>query len=124
MSGQDVQSLLKDKVSGLPHIDAVSLFDADGNMINLSRFWPVPNLNNADRKYFLAFKSNPKLNSLISEPVINRATGTWTVFLVRRLIDPTGKFLGVIKGAMELPLFEKLFGAVFLYETSSIAMLL
>ena len=44
MSGQDVQSLLKDKISGLPHIDAVSLFDADGKMINLSRFWPVPNI--------------------------------------------------------------------------------
>src|ERR1041385_6200545 len=29
MSGPDVQSLLKDKISGLPHIDAVSLFDAD-----------------------------------------------------------------------------------------------
>ena len=45
MSGEDVQSLLKDKISGLPHIDAVSLFDADGKMINLSRFWPVPNLS-------------------------------------------------------------------------------
>ena len=122
MSGQDVQSLLKDKISGLPHIDAVSLFDADGNMINLSRFWPVPNLNNADRKYFLAFKLNPKLNSLISEPVINRATGTWTVFLVRRLADPSGKFLGVINGAMELAFYEKLFGAVVLNEHSSISL--
>jgi diguanylate cyclase (GGDEF)-like protein/PAS domain S-box-containing protein len=122
MSGQDVQSLLKDKISGLPHIDAVSLFDADGRMINLSRFWPVPNLNNADRKYFLAFKSNPKLNSLISEPVINRATGTWTMFLVRRLTDPSGRFLGVINGAMELAFYEKLFGAVVLNEHSSISL--
>jgi hypothetical protein len=123
MSGQDTQSLLKDKISGLPHIDAVSLFDVDGKMINLSRFWPVPNLNNADRKYFLAFKSDPKLNSFVSEPVVNRATGTWTVFLVRRLTDPSGKFLGVINGAMELAFFEKLFGAVVLNEHSSIALL-
>jgi diguanylate cyclase (GGDEF)-like protein/PAS domain S-box-containing protein len=123
MSGQDVQSLLKDKISGLPHIDAISIFDANGKMINLSRFWPVPNLNIADRKYFLAFQSNPGLNSLISEPVINRATGTWTVFLVRRLVGPSGKFLGVINGAMELAFFEKLFGAVVLNEHSSIALL-
>jgi diguanylate cyclase (GGDEF)-like protein/PAS domain S-box-containing protein len=122
MSGQDVQSLLKDKISGLPHIDAVSLFDADGKMINLSRFWPVPNLSIADRKYFLAFKSNPKLNSLISEPVINRATGTWTVFLVRRLADSSGKFLGLMNGALELAFFEKLFGAVVLNEHSSISL--
>jgi diguanylate cyclase (GGDEF)-like protein/PAS domain S-box-containing protein len=122
MSGQDVQSLLKDKISGLPHIDAVSLFDADGKMVNLSRFWPVPNLNNADRKYFLAFKSNPKLDSLISEPVVNRATGTWTIFLVRRLTDRSGKFLGVINGAMELAFYEKLFGAVVLNEHSSISL--
>ena len=122
MSGQDVQFLLKDKISGLPHIDAVSLFDADGKMINLSRFWPVPNLNNADRKYFLAFKSNPNLKSLISEPVINRATGTWTVFLVRRLTDSSGKFLGVINGAMELAFYEKLFGAVVLNDHSSISL--
>ena len=73
MSGQDVQSLLKDKISGLPHIDAVSLINADGKMINISRFWPVPNINIADRKHFLVFKSNPELNSLITEPVVNRA---------------------------------------------------
>ena len=106
----------------MPHIDAVSLFDADGKMINLSRFWPVPNLSNADRKYFLAFKTNPKLNSLISEPVVNRGTGTWTVFLVRRLTDRSGKFLGVINGAMELAFYEKLFGAVVLNEHSSISL--
>src|SRR5436190_7127911 len=122
MSGQDVQSLLKDKISGLPHIDAVSLFDTDGKMINLSRFWPVPNLNNADRNYFLAFKSDPKLNSLISEPVINRATGTWTMFLVRRLTDPNGKVLRVINGAMQLTFYEKLFGAVVLNEHSDISL--
>src|SRR6266700_902552 len=122
MSGQDVQSGLKAKISGLPHIDAVTLINANGKVINMSRFWPVPNISIADRKHFLAFTTNPELNSLISEPVVNRATGTWTVFFPRRFSDPSGKFLGLINGAMELAFFEKLFGAVVLNEHSSISL--
>jgi diguanylate cyclase (GGDEF)-like protein/PAS domain S-box-containing protein len=123
MSGQDVQFLLKDKISGLPHIDAVSLINSDGKMINISRLWPVPSISLADRKYFLTLKSNPDLNSLISEPVADRATGTETAFLARRFSDQSGKFLGLINGALDLAFFEKLFGAVVLNEHSSIALL-
>ena len=122
MSGQDVQLILKDKISGLPHIDAVSLINADGRMINISRFWPVPNISISDRKHFQAFKSDPNLTSLISEPVRNRATGTWTVFLARKFTDSSGKFLGLVHGAMELVYFEKLFGSVVLGEHSSISL--
>src|SRR6266478_8406135 len=42
MSGQDVQSLLKDKISGLPHLVCRLLLEKKNNMINLSRFCPIP----------------------------------------------------------------------------------
>src|SRR4051794_20133255 len=75
MSGQDVQSWLNDKISGLPHIDAVSIINANGKVINISRFWPALDISIADRKHFLAFTLNPQLSSLISEPVVSRTTG-------------------------------------------------
>src|SRR5262249_46822157 len=52
MSGRDVHLALRDKISGLPHVEAVVLFDAKGNLINFSRFWPIPALNIAHRDYF------------------------------------------------------------------------
>jgi hypothetical protein len=72
MSGHDVHLMLRDKVSGLPHVDAVTLIDAEGRLINFSRYWPIPPVNVADRDYFRALKSDATLNSFLSTPVRNR----------------------------------------------------
>src|SRR5476651_558733 len=98
MSGQDVHLMLKASISGLVQADAITLINADGTLLNSSRGWPIPAANVADRDYFKALKSDAQLTSLISLPVLNRITGTWTLFLARKLKAPNGEFLGVILG--------------------------
>jgi PAS domain S-box-containing protein len=122
MSSQDVQLMLKDKISALPHIEAVTLINADGKIINFSRFWPTPDINIANRKHFIAFKSDPQLISFISEPVLNRSTGTWSVFLMRKFTAPNGEFVGLVHGAVDLTYFEKFFASILLGEQSSVAL--
>jgi len=122
MSSPEMHQILKDKISGLPYIDAVTLISADGKLINLSRFWPVPANNISDRDRFIALKSNPQLKTYIGEPVHNRTTGTWTIHHARRLTAPNGDFLGLVQGAILLKHFEQLFGSIMLGEAAAIAM--
>ena len=55
--------------------------DPDGNLLNFSRSWPIPNIQVADRDYFKALKADPNLETFISAPVPNRADGTWDIYV-------------------------------------------
>jgi signal transduction histidine kinase len=123
MAGRDVHEFLLEKISGVPQLDAVTLINREGKLINFSRAWPIPEVNVSDRDYFQALKDDPKLNSYISAPVRNRGTGTWTIYLARRLNGPNGEFIGLILGAIEMRYFEDFYRAIALDEGSTIAVL-
>jgi diguanylate cyclase (GGDEF)-like protein len=120
MSTYDTHVILKDKLSGLPHIDVVGLVNSQGTLINYSRGWPVPRNDVSDRAYFQRLKSDPQLMSFVSEPIRNRGTGTWTIYLVRKVTGPSGEFLGVILGGMQLQNFEDFYKSIALGETAAI----
>ena len=122
MSGEDVHQMLKASASGLVQIYAVSLINADGRLLNFSRFWPSPDLSVADREFFAVLKSNPQVTSYISEPGHNRTNGAWTLFLARKVTAANGEFLGLVLGAIELSYFDKLFASVSLGAGSSITL--
>ena len=122
MSTEDVHQMLKDSSSGLIQIYALSLINADGRLINFSRFWPPPDIQVDDREFFNALKSDPRVMSFVSLPSHNRTDGKWTLFLTRKVVDANGKFLGLVLGAVELAYFEKLFSSVSLGEGSSITL--
>ena len=118
----DTYLFLKEKITGLPQVDAVTLIDANGKLLNFSRSWPIPNVNVSDRDYFEALKADPNLETFISKPVPNRGNGTWVIYLARRLDDPNGEFMGLILGAISLQYFENFFGATSLGEGSSVSL--
>ncbi len=120
MSGHAAHLMLRDKAGGMPHVGSLTLINAKGKLFNFSRYWPLPNIDVTDREFFRVLKSNPQLTSYIGEPVINRATGTWTVHLVRKVAGPRGEFLGLVLGAMEMDYFERYFKTIALGEGSSI----
>lgn len=122
MSGQDVNLMLKASISGLAHVGAVTLIDADGKLLNSSRDWPIPTTDVADRDYFKALKFDAQLTSFISVPARNRRNDAWAVFSARKLKAANGEFLGLILGAIELSYFEKSFGSIVLGGRSSISL--
>ena len=65
ISSKDIHEMLKTSTSGLVQIYAISVINADGRLLNFSRFWPVPDISVADREFFLALKSDPKLTSFV-----------------------------------------------------------
>jgi signal transduction histidine kinase len=112
MSGVETHRLLRDKIDGIPQIAAVTLIGSEGDVINLSRYWPIPKISVADREYFKAVKADPSRKPYISVPVENRASGSWAIFMARRVNGPSGEFLGLIIGAMELRYFEDFYRAI------------
>lgn len=122
MSGYDTYQRFNDLISGLPHIDAIILSNADGKLINFSRTWPIPNINNLDQDYSEVFRSDPYLMSFVSKPRHSPATGQWILPIARKVIGPTGEFLGVILGVMELRYFENLFQSIMPGAGSSISL--
>ena len=122
-SESGVYQVLRDKISGLPQADAITLIDADGKLLNFSRYWPTPDVNVADREYFKALKANANLSSYVSTPVPNRGTGTWTIYLARKVTGRNGEFLGLILGALRVEHFEKFYAAMSLSPFSAISLL-
>ena len=51
MTSFAVHQDLAHRIAGLPHIAALSLHDADGNLINFSRSWPAPDIDVRDRDF-------------------------------------------------------------------------
>ncbi len=111
MAGQANYDDLRSRERSLPQLDAITVIDADGNLINFSRYWPIPAVNVADRDYFKALKRDPGRTTFISQPVQNRGNGTWTLYVARRVTGTDGEFLGLILAAVKLAYFEQLYRA-------------
>ena len=112
MATNEVHVFFQEKMNGIPQLDALTLISRDGKLLNFSRTWPVPPRDVTDRDYFKALKGNSNLTSYISEPVQNRGSGTWTIFLARRVNGANGEFLGIILGAIQMRYFEDFYRAI------------
>jgi diguanylate cyclase (GGDEF)-like protein len=123
MAGQDIHLLLLAKISGTPQLDAVTVFNSEGRLINFSRRGSAPNVDNSSTAYFRALKDDPHLQAYVTEPVQNRGMGAWTIFLARRVNGPFGEFLGVVLGSIKMQYFEDFYRAIELRDSSTIALL-
>jgi len=123
VSDYDTHIFLREKITGLAEVDAVTMIDDRGTLLNFSRYWPIPAVNVADRDYYKTLKNDPSLESFVGEPVQNRGDGNWVIYLARRLDDPNGQFLGMVLGTISLRYFENFFGATSLGEGSSVSLM-
>jgi diguanylate cyclase (GGDEF)-like protein len=122
MAGRDVHLLLREKMSGTPQLDAINVTSRDGKVINFSRYWPVPEINVTDRDYYQAMTADPTLETYVTQPVPNRATGVWTIFLVHRVDGAKGELIGFVVGAISLKYFEDFYQAISTDKGTSIAL--
>jgi diguanylate cyclase (GGDEF)-like protein len=100
------------RLARVPQADVLVLIGARGTPINSSRSWPGSSADLSDRDYFLHFQANVDPHTFVSTPVMNRVTGTWTIYLVRSINAPDGQFLGLVLAGVELRYFESIFNAI------------
>ena len=122
LSGPSTYQMLADKISGLSQIEAITLINGHGRLINSSRYWPIPQIDVTDRDYFRTLRDDPEQIVFLSEPLQSRVTGAWTVFLARKFVSSDGKFLGLVLGALRLQYFEGYFHALSLGQDASISL--
>ena len=122
VSAHGMYLTLKDKISGLPYIAALTFISAEGKLLNSSLSWPTSAVDVADREYFTVLKSDLLLTSFIGRPVLNRALDTWTIHVARAVRGSNNQLLGLVLAAMELRHFEQSFAAITLLPGSSITL--
>jgi PAS domain-containing protein len=123
LSRYDFHVKLRDKVSGMPYVGALTVFNAQGRLINFSRQWPIPDNDASDRDFVKAFQSDPNLSSFIGKPIHNLATGTWVVHLARKISGLNGEFWGLTTAAIELQYLENVFNRIAAKPDSGISLL-
>ena len=118
LSSHDVYLMLTDRLEGLPQAAAFSLISARGKTVNHTRSWPPLDLDASNREFFQVLKSNPRITSYVTGPLRNWANGRWTIHVVQKVAGPSGEFLGLLLGAIELEYFERYFATLSLGEGS------
>ncbi|HTZ34565.1 MAG TPA: PAS-domain containing protein [Stellaceae bacterium] len=123
LGGEAVHALLQARLEHLPQADGLALIAADGSLVNVSRVWPVPDLNLGDRPYFQYLRDHPDADLWVSDPIKNRVTGTWTVQVGRRLVAPDGGFLGAVMATIELSYLEEVYRAIAAQDERSVGLM-
>jgi signal transduction histidine kinase/DNA-binding NarL/FixJ family response regulator/HPt (histidine-containing phosphotransfer) domain-containing protein len=123
MRHKETFEFLREKLAGLPQLEAITMINASGKLINFSRYWPIPDVNVSDRDYFKVLSKDATLATYIGEPVQNRGTGTWNIYIARRVNSVNGEFAGLILAAISLQYFEDFYRSISLGEGSTEALL-
>jgi PAS domain S-box-containing protein len=95
--------VLEERLKSLPQAHAISVFDANGDLVTTSRrVAPTAGINVADRDYFRYVRSHGDDDLFVSPPHISRGSGTRTIFLARRISAADGTFLGAAVSAVDV----------------------
>src|SRR5712664_3266874 len=122
VSGERFHANLKGLADGLSDVAGIHVFDADGQLINSSQSWPLAAVNIADHSYFREFAADDRSPRLRLAPVNSRHTGGWTTVIARKVVGPSGQFLGVVSRDMSPANLESFFESVALGPGSAISM--
>ena len=122
LSTRAVNRDLHARVLALPQIEALFLTNAEGQTIASTRAWPQPVFSIASRPHFAMLRDNPELRSYLAPPARNVQTGTWNIYLTRRLTTPEGRFLGIVGVGVGLTQFEEFLSRIVLGQNGTISL--
>jgi diguanylate cyclase (GGDEF)-like protein len=108
---------------GLSDAAGIHVFDANGQLINSSQSWPVPDINIADQSYFKDFAADDRSPRVKLASVHSRFTAGWTTVIARKVVGPDGQFLGLVSRDIPPANLERFFESVALGTGSAISML-
>jgi len=119
---QEMNRLLKLRQKLVPEAGVLQVANASGDYV-FSSISPVPNVNIADRSFFLRQKEHADAGMLISEPLLSRTLGgAPAVSISKRISFPDGNFAGVVNVVMLLDQFEKFYGTINLGKRGAVLM--
>ena len=123
MSTLSAHEMLRTRLSALPHVGALNLWNAKGWLINSSEMWPVPDVSIADRQYFKEFTSGRPTPEVIVEPVVSKVTKNWTTLFARKIVGRNGEIIGFASRGVEPSHFDAFVGSLELGNDTAISMI-
>jgi diguanylate cyclase (GGDEF)-like protein len=123
MSEKDFHNNLEGVVGALSDGSGINVFDSNGQLINSSQSWPLPNISIADRDFFKTFATEERSPAVLLAPIKSRFSGEWTTVIARRLSGPQGQFLGVVSRGISPAALEAFFESLALGKGSAISLL-
>ncbi|WP_299566738.1 hybrid sensor histidine kinase/response regulator [Enterovirga sp.] len=122
-SDRNTHEALRARVTGLPQLNAISLIGVDGRLVSFSRGYPAPEIDLSDRNHFQALRDGQDARDIfITEPVVNRGNGAWTVYMARRFVTASGTLVGFVYGALELGYFADFYASLDLPPGTTLAL--
>jgi len=100
---------LTSRTQNLSSIDVATFIANDGSVLNFTRSYPPPQINLADRDYFLEQVSSSAPRISLGKAVRNRGTAEWTFYLSRAVYGTSGDKLGVAIVGAGVPYYAALF---------------
>ena len=86
----------------LPELDGLRMADRSGQVRYGSGVVSGKTINCADRDFFRSARDNPRAGLVISEPILGRISGKWSIALARRLSRADGSFAGIVYAVISL----------------------
>jgi diguanylate cyclase (GGDEF)-like protein len=121
-SSEAFHANLQPIAGALTDVAGINVFDTNGQLVNSSRSWPVPNLNIADRSYFRDFATDDRSPLVLLTPLHSRLTKLWTIVVARKVVGPNGQFLGVVTRGVSPANLESFFESLALGKGSAISL--
>ena len=118
----ETHRLLAAKRGGMAQLEALDLVGADGTLLNSSRAEPLPPGIVVDRSYIDVLRRHPQLDRVLAAPPRYRGSGTWAIFLARRVNGPGGVFLGAVVATVPLDYLAEFYRHTDLGPGSSVAL--
>ena len=110
MASREVQENLKDRISGLPNIGALSLSDRHGRILNSSRSWPPPSpAEDSDRDFIRELSVADSPQTVISAPSRSKFTDYWIFHLSHRFQATDGRLIGFVDSTIRIDYSERFF---------------
>lgn len=85
----------------------IYITDAAGQVVYDTDGSTPPDLNVAEREFFIPHTLTTSADLLVTGPAQDRVDGSWILFLSRRIEQPDGHFAGVAVGSVAVDLIEK-----------------
>ena len=118
-----IEPKLRDELARIPHIAALTVLDARGQVIARSSKIPAFDPDVVEPPYFAAHRDGAAAPLHLGEPYRVAPGGQWRVVLSRRLADADGRFGGVVAAAIGLDAFDRLYRTIDLGDGGFITLL-
>ncbi len=105
-----------------PSLHGLFVIDENGRWLANTSAGTSPDVNYADRDFFIHARDHLDNAPFIGAPVRSRTDGSWLLTISRRLSHPDGSFAGVVLASISMDLFQQFYGRFDVGPHGSIAL--